>query len=217
MTPRQATEETNMKSRIVTAALFSLALAPAAALADHEDEAVNGQDTAIQVCQDFNEYGPTEVLAAVEDGLGDYLVWLSDVDGDLWGCNASGEGDIYANVFVDFDLLDGQGMDMVQLVGGQVSRDPARQAERLCVAAAEDQVKVLSTVDDGLGDYLVWLKASDETFIMCNASSEGELWAFEYVGMPINDAAEIADTDEAHMDEPISAAPVRPGSPGQFG
>jgi hypothetical protein len=206
-----------MKSRIVAAALFSFILAPAAAIADHEDESFAGPETAIQACQDFNEYGPTEVIASVEDGLGDYLVWLTDLDGDLWGCNANADGDIYANVLVEYDLLDGEGLDMVHLVGGQVSRDPARQAERLCVAAAEDQVKVVSTVEDGLGDYLVWLKVSDDIFIMCNASSDGELWAFEYVGLPINEPADIAVTSEEVTEEPISDAPVRPGSPGQFG
>ena len=206
-----------MNTRIIATAFLALALTPAAALADHQDEAFSDEGTAVQVCQDFNEYGPTEVMTVVDDGLGDYLIWLSDVDGDLWACNSSAAGDIYANVLVDYDLLDGAGQDMLHLAGGQVSRDPARQAERLCVAAAEDPVKVISTAEDGLGDYLVWLKMSDETFIMCNASANGELWAFEVVAMPINEAAEVATFDEPFADEPVSSAPARPGSPGQFG
>ena len=203
-----------MTTRIITAALFALALAPATALAG---TVASDQDTAVQACQGFNEYGPTEVYTVVDDGLGDYLVWLTDVDGDLWACNANAYGDIYANVLVDYDLLDGEGQTMLHLAGGPSSRDPARLAERLCVATAEEQVKVIATAEDGFGDYLVWLRMSDETFIMCNASGTGELWAFEYVGFPINEAPAVATFEEPSVNAPTSSAPIRPGSPGQFG
>jgi hypothetical protein len=103
---------------------------------------------------------------------------------------------------------------MLHLVAGGQSRDPAKMAERLCIAAADDKVKVVATVEDGLGDYLVWLKTSDETFIMCNASTDGQLWAFEPVNMPINDQPAVTSEGPA---APISPAPARPGLPSQFG
>jgi hypothetical protein len=207
-------EGTNMNTNIITAAVFALALAPSVAAAGHSNTAADGETLAVEVCQGFNAYGPAEVLTVVDDGMGDYLIWLEDVDGDFWACNANADGDIYANVLVTFDLLDGEGPDMLHLVAGGQSRDPAKMAERLCIAAADDKVKVVATVEDGLGDYLVWLKASDETFIMCNASTDGQLWAFEPVNMPIND--QPAMTSEAPAG-PISPAPVRPGLPSQFG
>ena len=58
---------------------------------------------------DRNEYKPAKLSEAVEDGLGDWIVWVEDTDGDLWLCNANATGDVYANVFLEGDLLGGEG------------------------------------------------------------------------------------------------------------
>ena len=47
---------------------------------------------------------------------------------------------------------------------------------------------VIATVEDGLGDYLVWLENGQSELWMCNASADAELYAFEPVDYPINDA-----------------------------
>jgi hypothetical protein len=210
-------EETIMKTNIITAGLFALALTPAVALAHPAGGADEGEAIAIDACTTFNEYGPTELIAVVEDGMGDYLVWLEDADEDLWACNANADGDIYANVIVADDLLEGEGPAMVHLVNGAATRHPAKQAERLCLAVAEGEAELVATVEDGLGDYLVWLAVDEETFIMCNASSDGLLYAFEEVSMPINEAPELdpatADIEETPV-RPVITAPSRPN---QFG
>ena len=208
-----------MTTRIITAALFALALTPSVASADHD--AGGFDSTAVQVCQDFNMYGPTEVLSVVDDGMGDLLVWLEDVDGDFWACNVNADGDIYANALVTYDLLDGEGLDMLHLVSGAPNRDPVRLAERLCTAAADVPTKVVATVDDGLDGYLIWLKVNEDTFIMCNATPDGALWAFETVGLPINEVPEFAPAIEEMPAEP-APQPIRPGNavaptPSQFG
>ena len=38
---------------------------------------------------------------------------------------------------------------------------------------------------DGVGDYLVWLKAGEESYYACDASAEAELYAFEPVTVPL--------------------------------
>lgn len=202
-----------MNIRIITAAaLLALSLTPSLASAGTNDGLRSrGEDTAIDVCSDFNEYGPVELIGVIDDGMGDYMVWLEDVDGDLWGCNASDEGDIYANLLMGDDLLEGDGADMITLVGS--GRNPARVVEKFCTDLADDNnVEVVATSDDGFGDYLIWLDAGDGSFIMCNASTEGELFAFETVSMPLNDVV------EAPEDETTSVGrPTRPTGAGQFG
>ena len=45
-------------------------------------------------------------------------MWLEDVDGDWWMCNADSRGAIYAYEFVDYDLLDGEGFKAARLPYG---------------------------------------------------------------------------------------------------
>ena len=204
-----------MKTQIFSAALLALAFSPVVSATAN----AGASDVAIEACSNFNEYGPVEVMAAVDDGMGDTLVWLTDADEDLWACNASGEGDIFANVMVDDDLLEGEGPAMVQLVSGNPSRHPELQAGRLCLAVAEEQnVEIVASVEDGLGDYMVWLEVDGgESYIMCNASSDGALYAFETVAMPLNDGPVI----EPVSNDTCNGAPVTPAvtatRPDQFG
>lgn len=207
-----------MKTTIFAAAFAAAALVPAVVLAHPAGGADQGQQTAIQACTALNEYGPAKVVTAVNDGMGDYLIWLEDVDTDLWACNANADGDVYANLLVGDDLLEGAGADMLHLVSDAPSRHPDVQAERLCTGAAGEDYEVVATVDDGLGDYLVWLTADNETFIMCNASSDGALYTFEEVSMPINEpftATEPLTTEnEEGPGHPAVSSPARPT---QFG
>jgi hypothetical protein len=208
-----------MKTSIITTALFALALTPAAAFAHPAGGADEGEAIAIDACAAFNEYGPTELVAVVEDGMGDYLVWLEDADEDLWACNANADGDIYANVIVADDLLEGEGPALVHMVSGAPTRHPEKQAERLCMAVAEGEAELVATVEDGLGDYVVWLAVDEETFIMCNASSDGVLYAFEEVSMSINATpeSEPAIADDDAVGTPGRPVITQPSRPSQFG
>ena len=176
------------------------------------EENAAGRDTAVQACLDYNEYAPAQMVEAVEDGLGDYLVWVEDVDGDIWMCNANADGGIYANIMMEGDLLEGEGPQMIGFQptgnrerpnfgggggndggtggGNTGGADPVSQAESLCAAVGEtiEEMQIIATVEDGLGDYLVWLQNGNDELWMCNASAGAELFAFEPVDYLINDA-----------------------------
>jgi len=174
-----------MFTRLFSAAGFAFALMQAPALAT--EIAPDGKDKAVQACQAMNQYGPVTVQKTVEDGMGDWIVWVKDKDDDLWLCNADKEGDVYANVLLNGDMLDGEG---AQLVTDEGSRHPgpAESAERLCAAVGsfKGELEIVATVDDALGDYLVWLKNNEDAYFMCNASSDDKLYTFESVQYPID-------------------------------
>ena len=171
---------------IASAALVAALFAPAAH-ADDQDWRPEGHDSAVAACIDFNQYKPANLVDAVEDGLGDWIVWVKDKDEDLWLCNANAEGDVYANVLLNGDLLDGDGQSLLAK-GNESGRrlGPAESAERLCAVVGDymEDLEIVATVDDALGDYLVWLKNSDDAYWMCNASSDAKLYSFESVQYP---------------------------------
>lgn len=186
-----------MFARTLTAIGFTLVLAQAPSAATEISLGV-GLDTAVNACVNANEYAPTEVVESVEDGLGDWLVWLEDKDGDLWMCNASEEGAVYAYLLMEGDLLDGWGADLIGQTSGARSRNvrfnPAETAEAVCATVGNhiDEMEIIATVEDGLGDYLVWLENANEELWMCNASAEAQLYSFEPIDMPVNDYQPIA-------------------------
>ena len=183
-----------MLTKLVAATGFAMALAASGGQASAEDWHPEGHDSAVAACLDMNEYKPAELDAAAEDGLGDWIVWVKDKDGDLWLCNANAEGEVYANVFLNGDLLDGGGAEFVKSDTDGHHPGPAESAERLCAAVGDymEDLEIVATVDDALGDYLVWLKNGDDAYWMCNASSDAKLYAFEAVQYPI-DAADTTD------------------------
>ena len=174
------------KVLIAMLALWTLAAAPAAAA---EDRQPAGRDTAVAACIAFNGYKPVTLDAAVEDGLGDWIVWVKDKDDDLWLCNANEDGEVYANVLLNGDLLSGDGASMI---AEDVSHaGPATKAEKLCAAVGGymEDLEIVATVDDALGDYVVWLKNSNDAYWMCNASADAKLYSFEAVEYPLEEAA----------------------------
>lgn len=175
-------------SRITIAAAVLCALtASHAAHAEDETWRPKGHDSAVAACLDFNGYKPAELVDAAEDGLGDWIVWVRDKDEDLWLCNANEEGSVYANVLLKGDLLSGEGS---QLLPEEDRSGPAGRAERLCaeVGGHMENLEIVATVDDALGDYLVWLKKDDDSYWMCNASADDKLYAFEEVHYPLEEA-----------------------------
>jgi hypothetical protein len=140
--------------------------------------------TAADACVAFNEYGPASADVVADDGFGGYVVWVQDIDGDLWMCDATGDGLIYANALVQGDLLEGGGLDFVDFGGS-----PAMRAAKICSDAlglSDDSVVV--TADDGLGDYLVWMESSEGYLTLCDASSNGEIFAMESIDLPLNES-----------------------------
>ncbi len=190
-----------MLTRLLAAAGLAIALAansgPASAAEDWHPE---GHDSAVAACLDLNEYKPVELDAATEDGLGDWIVWVKDKDGDLWLCNANAQGDVYANVLLNGDLLNGDGPQLIADDEAGRNPGPAESAERLCSAVGShvEDLNIVETVDDGLGDYLVWLQNSSGAYYMCDASSNSTLYSFEPVQYPL-------DTSGTNTDGPCCA------------
>jgi hypothetical protein len=155
--------------------------------------------TAESACLGFNARGPAELVKSAPDGLGDWIVWVRDKGEDLWMCNASAEGNVYANARIDGDLLAGAGEQTIALVpvaARIAASGAAAKAERLCVAVGTliEDVTVAATVDDGIGDFVVWLKNGRDAYWMCNASADGKLYVFEAVKYPINETPEASST-----------------------
>jgi hypothetical protein len=171
------------------ASAFSAAAEPA--------HGISEQQAASAVCASVNEYGPVHAVKAVEDGLGDWIVWVRDKDSDLWMCNASAEGNVYANTLIKGDRLGGRGEEAIALM--QVAYTPsqlpaAEKAERVCAAAGRkvDAMRLVATVEDGLGDYVVWLQGSDHSYWLCNASANAQLYVFAPIRSPINGSTAVA-------------------------
>jgi len=145
-----------------------------------------------EACLGFNAHRPAQMVQSVPDGLGDWVVWVRDKDSDLWMCNANAKGDVYANALVQGDLLAGAGEQTIALVPAATritASDASAGAERLCLAVGTliEDVTVAATADDGVGDYVVWLKNGNDAYWMCNASADGKLYALEPVEYPINE------------------------------
>ena len=49
-----------------------------------------------------------------------------------------------------------------------------------------EDLEIVATVDDALGDYVVWLKNGDGAYWMCNASADAKLYSFESVQYPLD-------------------------------
>ena len=173
----------------------AFAAAPSGAI-----EAAHGispEQAATAVCASVNEYGPVQLVKAVEDGLGDWVVWLRDKDNDTWMCNASAEGNVYANTLIKGDRLAGRGEEAIALmpVAYAPSALPAAEkAERVCAAAGRkvDATRLVTTVEDGVGDYIVWLQGSDHAYWLCNASADAKLYVFQPIRSPINGSTAVA-------------------------
>jgi hypothetical protein len=186
------TAMTKIRLIAATALLASAgALASGPAAATDVSHSISAEQAASSVCASVNQYGPVQVVKTVEDGLGDWIVWVRDKDNDTWMCNASAEGNVYTNTWIRGDLLTGRGEQAIALV--PVAYTPsalpeAEKAERLCAAAGRkvEATRIVATVEDGLGDYVVWLQATDNSYWLCNASADAKLYVFERIRSPIN-------------------------------
>lgn len=178
--------------RVAATALFALVGVFGALRASAEPvTGLSGEQAAAAVCAAVNEYGPAQAERSVQDGLGDWVVWVRDRDSDLWLCNASAEGNVYANTIIKGDRLQGRGEEAIALMPAAFTSHAlpeAEKAERICAVAGRKVgvTDIIATVEDGLGDYVVWLKGSGETFWLCNASAKAQLYVFEPIRAPIH-------------------------------
>jgi hypothetical protein len=179
-----------MFPRTLRAAALLLTIANASAGA--VEITPDGVEKAKAACTAMNQYGPVEAVKAVEDGMGDWIVWVKDKDADLWMCNASSAGAVFTNVMMQGDLLKGDGAALVgfQPVANRTGgANPGQVAETLCATIGShiEPMQVLVTVEDGMGDYLTWLKNGNDQLWLCNASGEAKLYDFEAIDLPLND------------------------------
>jgi hypothetical protein len=184
-----------MFARILTAAgLFLIVHVPAGAAEFTPD----GVEKAIAACQALNTYGPVEVIKTTDDGLGDLLIWIKDKDGDLWMCDANVSGAVFTNVMMEGDLLKGDGAQVVglQTIANTTSgAAPADVAAAVCMGVGNiiEPMQVVVTVEDGLGDYVTWMKNASEQLWLCNSSGDAKIYGFEPVEMPLNDVPAAAE------------------------
>lgn len=182
--------------RTLTVIGFALTIAQAPATAA-DISLKRGIAKAVNACVAANQDGDVDLVDAVKDGMGDYLVWLKDSSERLWMCNANPEGAVYANTAMEGDLLKGAGPDLIgfQSVSsdGKSGAEPAKTAEQLCTAVGQffEDLEVVTTADDGIGDTIVWLRNSDKKFWICNASSDAKLYVFQPVEQPLNDFTKV--------------------------
>jgi len=205
-----------MMMRVVTttACLAAALLAGSAGAGSPADDEA-GRSTATEACADVNGYGPVRQTRAAADGLGDWLVWVEDRDGDLWLCNAAADGAVYANAVIQGDLLKGHGAKLLEARPAprlvESDAEPQAKAEQLCEAVGDviGDMDVAAAVEDAMGDYLVWLRDADEALWMCNASADQKLYAFEAVRLPINGGEEGAEPGPSE-DLQVSGGPRGP-------
>ncbi|MEO1200483.1 MAG: hypothetical protein AAFX39_14845 [Pseudomonadota bacterium] len=153
-------------------------------------QSLTGDEVAASACLVINEYQPTEIVAMAEDGMGDYIVWLSDRDGDLWACNANAQGDIYTYDLIVGDLFEGEGVAMLMDAGYQqinlaAQTSPQEVANTICALPLGNEGEIIASVPDGMGDYLVWLIDGSEQLWMCNASARAEVYTYTPVDVPL--------------------------------
>jgi hypothetical protein len=152
----------------------------------------DGAHKAAAACEAMNAFGPTRVVANIDDGLGDRIVWIKDRDGDVWMCSASARGAVFANTMMKGDLLKGSGDALLGIhTVADSAHGGAAEAQALCTAVGShlEQMQVITTVEDGLGDYITWLKNADDQLWVCNASRTAKLYDFEAVDLPLNGVA----------------------------
>jgi hypothetical protein len=184
-------------SSIAASALFlvSATVLPSLVSAAETTPGISGRDAAASECLSFNKYGPAQLVSAVEDGLGDWVVWVRDKDDDLWICNASAEGNVYVNTMIRGDLLAGAGVraSAIQPIAHNPASAPSalEGATRLCAAAGRHvgADRVVINIPDGVGDRIVWLQDADNSYWLCTASADAKLFVFERVRSPLNQGA----------------------------
>jgi len=153
---------------------------------------------AVHACTTTNATQPVEFVAAVDDGRGGRLVWLTDAASNLWLCNADAEGHVFAYNKMVGDLLEGAGANLVGLEpavnesGVSVpAKNPLTSAESACQAyLSEGPGKIVGSGSDGLdGDwvpgYFVYIDTGD-ALVLCDATADAQVWAFAEIGDPLS-------------------------------
>ena len=152
---------------------------------------------AVKACTTASAAQTAAFVAAVDDGRGGSLVWLTDADAVLWLCNTDAEGHIFAYSKTTGDLLEGAGANLVDIDvtnDGEMElpeHNPLTVAERACQAYFSDGPgKVVGAGPDGLeGDwvpgYFVFLETGKGLFL-CDATGDAQVWAFAEIGDPLS-------------------------------
>lgn len=154
---------------------------------------------AVNACTTANASQPVSFVAAVDDGRGGSLVWLTDADANLWICNADAEGHVFAYSKMIGDLLEGAGANLVNIEPaatneGEVAipeKNPLAIAESACQAYLSDGPgKVVGSGPDGLdGDwvpgYYVFIETSNG-LVLCDATADAQVWTFAEIAGPLS-------------------------------
>lgn len=156
------------------------------------------QVLAIEACTASGAVAPADAVAAVADGRGGSLVWLTDAEANLWLCNADAQGQVYALSMIFDDLLAGAGAALVTPIF--LDRDgkprppvaePFAVAQSACQAYLGDEARpAVVSGQDGLGTnwlpgyFFFFETEAGETFL-CDATANAQVWAFARIGEPL--------------------------------
>ena len=117
------------------------------------------------------------------------------------------------------DLLKGEGAQLIgfsrpTVADRQRTPAPPGQGRRVALRGRRrdiEDMQVVATVEDGLGDYVTWLKNANDELWICNASGDAKLYGFEPVDQPLNDGAEAGScTETARRLTPLRRPPASP-------
>ncbi|MEO1200484.1 MAG: hypothetical protein AAFX39_14850 [Pseudomonadota bacterium] len=166
---------------------FALAAAASAVLLAGQAQAqtfttgFDDADIAVSTCWAATGFASIDIEGVVHDGVGGFVVWISDTDETLYLCNADATGTVYAFDPVSHDMFNGKGQDALGEAGfteisTAVSETPQAVANTICTLPFDETIEIVASVPDGLGDYLIWMVDGDETYWMCNASGEAQVY-----------------------------------------
>jgi hypothetical protein len=90
----------------------------------------------------------------------------------------------------------------------EIAAGEAAKAEQLCasVGAMMEDMRIVATAPDGMGDYVVWLQTGDESYWVCNASADAKLYVFEPVKYPVNQGGTAGAVGDSEGDRQRSNA-----------
>jgi len=159
--------------------------------------------SAADACAVVRDGEPATPIAAIDDGRGGSLVWLTDADANLWLCSADASGRVFAYSMIFNDLLGGAGASLAQPIyigsdGKPIppAQDPLAVAERACQAYLQGEPgrlagKVVGKGGDGLNanwlpGYFVFIETDAGETFLCDATANAQVWAFAKIGEPLS-------------------------------
>jgi hypothetical protein len=180
-----------------------IALAFATAMAVPANAADDPHAEAVKACTTFSKDAHANLVAAIDDGRGGSIVWLTNDEFGLWMCNADAKGHVYAYSTILDDMLKGAGvalLDEEQVASNDdvpiPQQNPIDIAEKACQAYFTEPVTVIGSGQDGLDEdwipgYYVFLETGMGKIFLCDATADAQVWAVAEIADPISSGPQV--------------------------